>query len=176
MLEFLRDNYQTMTNQQLAYALQLRLTVTRNKLAELGLKRMELEYWTPEQVKYLKQNFRKMADATIASHFEKTWPKKKKWTKKHIRKKRCHLNLHRTDDEVKQILDELLEEGSMLKGLELGRTTSNAAINLTDNHVAGCMSRKRPELRQLLLQHPDLIELKRTSIILERTIRNESAR
>lgn len=48
MISSLKENFYKKTNQQLAEMLGLRLTVTRNKCRELGLKRMMLEYWNDE--------------------------------------------------------------------------------------------------------------------------------
>jgi hypothetical protein len=50
---------------------------------------------------------------------------------------------------------------------------NSASINLHDTWVAGVMAgTRRKELRETILNHPDLIEVGRQSIILKRTIRN----
>ncbi|MCP9763828.1 HNH endonuclease signature motif containing protein [Lacihabitans soyangensis] len=98
MLEVLRKNWDSKTNAELAAMLGLRLTSVRTKLYELGLKRMEMEYWTEEQVKYLKDNYLKMGDTELAEYFNNTWKKEKGWTKKHIEKKRRYLKLKRSAD------------------------------------------------------------------------------
>jgi hypothetical protein len=111
MEQLLRDNYRTRTNVQMAAALGLTLTVIRNKMHELGLIRVEMEYWTEEQVKYLRNNYQKMGDTEMAELFEKRWPKHKKWTDKHIRKKRIYLNLRRTKMQTQSILERNIECG-----------------------------------------------------------------
>lgn len=100
---FLRDNFESMTNQELADALGLKITRTRHFLYEMGLKRMEKEYWSKEQVEFLKANYKIMGDTEIAEIFEKRWPKNKTWTKKHIDKKRLYLKLKRTPKDLELI-------------------------------------------------------------------------
>lgn len=103
MHQFLRDNYKTMTNRELAFALGLKLTRTRTELYKLGLKRMEMQYWTPEQVQFLKDNYKEFGDTELAEIFDVKWYKAKGWTKKHIEKKRRYLKLKRTTEEKKAI-------------------------------------------------------------------------
>lgn len=103
MHQFLKDNYQQLTNRELADALGLKLTSTRTELYKLGLKRMEMEYWTPEQVHFLKDNYKIFGDTELAEIFEVKWHKAKGWTKKHIEKKRRYLKLKRTTSEKKAI-------------------------------------------------------------------------
>src|SRR5690606_16774101 len=73
------------------------------KLYELGYKRMEMEYWTPEQVQFLLDNYKEMGDVEMAEIFEETCPKTKPWTKNHIDKKRNYLKLYRTKEELNKI-------------------------------------------------------------------------
>lgn len=110
--EFIRNNYEHMTNKELADALGKRLTRLRMEMYSLGLKRMELEYWTPEQVEYLKANYRTIGDTEIAQHFNVTYHKAKGWTKKHIEKKRRYLKLKRTGEEKKSIHARNVRNGS----------------------------------------------------------------
>lgn len=99
MLAYLRNNYQKKNNWQLSKDLGLKITAVRIKLYEIGLKRMEMEYWTDEQVEYLKANYKAKGDQELAAEFQKLWPKKKLWTKKHIEKKRMYLGIKRTTRE-----------------------------------------------------------------------------
>jgi hypothetical protein len=96
MQQFLKENYQELTNKELANALGLKLTRTRQELYKLGLKRMELEYWTNEQVQFLRDNYKNFGDTELAEIFEVKWFKAKGWCKKHIEKKRRYLFLKRT--------------------------------------------------------------------------------
>jgi hypothetical protein len=102
-IQFIKDNFQSMTNQQIADALGLKKTRVRTKAYELGLKRMELEYWTPKQVKFLKENYKEIGDSELAEIFSAKWYKAKGWTKKHIEKKRRYLKLKRTKLQIKKI-------------------------------------------------------------------------
>lgn len=96
-IQYLKENYETKTNMELAVALKLNLTLVRTKLYELGYKRMELEYWTEEQVAYLKKHYKKIGDVELAEIFNECYYKQKGWTKKHIVKKRMYLGLKRTE-------------------------------------------------------------------------------
>jgi hypothetical protein len=97
---FLQTHWHLYTNPELAKHLGCTLTILRNKLHAMGLKRMEMEYWTEEQIRFLKDNYSEIGDKEMAKIFESKWQKKKRWTEKHIRKKRCYLNLHRTEHQI----------------------------------------------------------------------------
>lgn len=102
-ISFIQKNFQKMTNKEIADHLGLKITRLRTFAYEMGLKRMELEYWTPLQVKFLKENFQSIGDVEIAEIFENEWPKNKGWTKKHIEKKRRYLMLKRSKIELEEI-------------------------------------------------------------------------
>lgn len=82
MISFLKDNYESQSNAQLADSLGLKITTLRTKLYELGYKRMDLEYWTAEQVTFLKNNYKKIGDLELSEIFNAKWKKQKGWTKK----------------------------------------------------------------------------------------------
>jgi hypothetical protein len=98
-IAFIKDNYMAMTNAQLAEYFNIPITTMRKKLYDLGLKRIEMEYWTSEQVNFLKEYYQILGDMEIAAIFEDLWPKNKTWTLKHIEKKRRYLKLKRTPEE-----------------------------------------------------------------------------
>lgn len=92
MRGFLRENYLSMTNRQLADALGLKLTRVRNELYSMGLKRMELRKWTEAEVEFLTANYRTMGDKEIGRLLGRT--------NKMVCKKRGYLKLKRTAAEV----------------------------------------------------------------------------
>lgn len=100
---FLCENFFKLTNPQLAEAIGLNLTTTRKHCYRLGLKRMNLEYWCEASVRFLRLYYKQVGDTELAEIFEKHWPKKKGWTKKHIEKKRRYLFLKRTKEEIELI-------------------------------------------------------------------------
>lgn len=100
---FIKANFKLLTNSQLADQLQIKLSALRHACYELGLKRMELEYFSKTQINFLKSHYRKIGDCELAELFQRKWPKNKGWTKKHIEKKRKHLGLKRTKKEIKNI-------------------------------------------------------------------------
>lgn len=110
-IAFIMEHFHKMTNRELATALDVTMTVVRNKCYEMGLKRMELEYWTEEQVKYLKTHYKKIGDVEIAEVFNVLYYKKKGWSKKHIEKKRRYLGLKRTPEQIQKINDRNKKQG-----------------------------------------------------------------
>jgi hypothetical protein len=110
-IKFLKDNYQTMTNRELAAGLGIKLTTCRTKLYELGLKRMEMEYWTEEQIQFLNDNYLEMGDTEMAELFNEFFLKEKGWSKKHIEKKRRYLKLKRSKAVRKKIHARNVEKG-----------------------------------------------------------------
>lgn len=109
--KFLQDNWKIMTNRQLADALGMQLTRVRMELYSLGMKRMELQYWTEEQISFLYDNYKSIGDSELSEMFADRWEKEKGWSKKHIEKKRRYLKLKRTADEIKQIFLRNKENG-----------------------------------------------------------------
>jgi HNH endonuclease len=249
----LKENWGKMTNRELAASLGYCLTSVRTKCYELGLKRMELEYWTPAQIKFLLANYKTIGDKELAIMFNKKWKKKKGWTHKHIEKKRRYLKLNRTEKQKKAIHQRNVDRGAFLlcpvkrwlttgqakekeirmwreqsgrfiprikikgrfihwarwywekyrgkipegmnvsfkdnnpanykagiKNLELlsdadmaRKNVAKSSHGLSDNYVVGIMTHKNKELRKQLKQHPELIELKRQSLLLNRTINEQ---
>jgi len=110
-IAYIKANFYTKTNRELADYLGLKLTTLRTRCYNLGLKRMDLEYWTKEQVTYLKKYYKRIGDTEIAATFNKKYHKNKGWSKKHIEKKRRYLNLKRTPQQRQQIKQRNIEKG-----------------------------------------------------------------
>lgn len=166
-ITYLTDHFFVKTNQQLANDLGFKITVVRNKASELGLKRIDMEYWSKEQIEFLQANFRTMGDMDIVHHFTKHWPKNKKWTRSHISKKRKQMNLHRTPEEVALLVTKNVSPG----GASFTIIRNSASTRLPDNYVAMFLAWRDPEKRREVLKYPDLIDLKRKQIQLNRTIK-----
>ncbi|MBC8053772.1 MAG: HNH endonuclease [Sphingobacteriaceae bacterium] len=247
-ISFIKSNYNTLTNPEIAKALGLKIQFLRKKIYELGLKRMELEYWTDEQINFLKSNFQQIGDVEMAEIFQIKWPKNKKWTLKHIEKKRNYLFLHRTESEIKAIHQRNVDNGRFLicvqkrwlkQGVaaegeirmwreQSGRYTPRIKINgkfvhwgrwaweqhhgpiptgmnvifadnnpenhvienlqlatdadlskrnsrissqgLSDNYIAGILTHGNPDQRKTLKEYPELLNIKRQQLLLQRTI------
>lgn len=166
-IKFIQDNYLLLTNRELANALGYKLTVVRIKKAELGLKRIRMEYWSNEMTQFLIDNYKTLGDVEIMNHFIKYHPKKKAWTRSHINKKRRQLNLHRTPEEIEVIVSRNVSAGG--PSYTIDRNSSSK--NMHDNWVAGLIAWRNPALRKEVLKHPDLIKLKREQIKLSRAIK-----
>ena len=247
-IEYVRTNFDSMSNPEIARALGLGLQFLRDRLYELGFYRMRLEYWTDEQIVFLKDNFQQIGDLELAEIFQDKWPKKKTWTKKHIEKKRNYLSLHRTEQELKAIHQRNVDQGRflicvqkrwlktgvaaegeirmwrqnngryvpaikingafthwnrwaweqnygpvpegmnvvfkddnpenyVLENLELidnaelsRRNSQKSSTGLSDNYIAGIMTHGQPEVRKALKEFPELLDIKRQQLILQRTI------
>ncbi|MBX3008658.1 MAG: hypothetical protein KF816_11615 [Melioribacteraceae bacterium] len=168
MDNFLLENYSKFTNQQLAFKLGLTLTVTRNRLYELGLQRIEMEYWSGEQIDFLRANYKTMGDVEIAGHFQKVFNKNKLWTKQQIRKKRLYLNLHRTSSEIRFIRHKNSSPG----GNQYTINKNSASLSLPDKYIASMIAWRNKELQKEILKYPEIIELKRSQLKLIKEIKN----
>lgn len=109
-IQFLKDFWPVMDNRELAKKLNIGLTLVRSKCYELGLYRMRMYYWTLRQEKFLRKMFKTIGDKELAEIFNKKFPQKK-WTFKHIEKKRNYLNLHRTEKQLKAIKRRNIAQG-----------------------------------------------------------------
>lgn len=108
---FMRAHYQKLTNKELADMLGHRRTLVRTKCYDLGLKRMEMEYWTDEQIAFLEDNYQQYGDTELTELFTILWHKDKGWSKKHIEKKRRYLNLKRSSDQKSAVHKRNVENG-----------------------------------------------------------------
>lgn len=168
MIDFIQKNFYDMTNPQLAKSLGLTLTVTRNKCRELGLKHIELEYWMPEQIKFLKANYKTMGDVDIANTLQILFPKNKKWRKQHIHKKRNYLGLHRTVKEIASIRTVNSSPG----GNQYTIDRNSASVKYSDGWIANMIAWRNKRLKKEIIKHPEIIELKRIQLKINREIKN----
>lgn len=166
MDNFLKDNFFKMTNQALADHLGLRLTITRMRTRELGLKNYDLEFWTEEQRDFLIANYKVLGDTEIADLLQQRWPRKKVWTRKHVKKKRDYLQIFRTKDEVSAIVT----RHSNVGGRSYTIRENSASVNLPDNYIARCIVGKNGN-KEMILEYPELIDLKRGQLQLARQIK-----
>ena len=111
MIDFMKRNHKKMPRRELARALGVGLTSVRSKCYELGLYKMRLEYWTEEQVAYLKNNYKTIGDLELSEIFARRWFKEKGWTRKHIAKKRGYLKLKRSERQRWNILLRNADQG-----------------------------------------------------------------
>lgn len=112
-VSFIKRNWKKMDNNALAKKYGCGICSVRKQCYDLGLLRMKLEYWTEEQIEFLKNNYRIMGDTELAEIFNKTFKKKKTWTIKHIEKKRIYLKLKRTKKQLIEIEQRNLDQGRL---------------------------------------------------------------
>lgn len=103
MIDIVQENYKDMNVTELAQAMGVGLSAMRTKLYEMGFKKMEMEYWTEEQTKFLLDNYKTIGDKELAILFNGLWEKDKRWSFKHMEKKRLYLKLKRTPEELAAI-------------------------------------------------------------------------
>lgn len=170
MNQFLRDNFFKMTNPQLAAGLGLKLTVVRHQCYRLGLKRIEMEYWTNEQLQYLIENYKKKGNGEIADDLNKLFPKKKLWTHNHIVKKMKYLKLSRTKDEIFTILSDQAKVGGRSSTI----LNNSSSLNMSDSWVANSIAWRNKDLANHIIQnHPNLITVKRAQLVLNRALKQQ---
>ena len=167
MIFFLKNNFHSMTNKQLADTLKLKLTVTRNKCRELGLKRMDLEFWTSEMEAYLRANYKTKGDVEIMNYLIQHFPKNKGWKRNAIRKKRNYLGLHRTSKEIEAIVKQNCGKG----GASYTIDKNSSSLNLHPSWVVQQIAWRDPELQKELLNYPEIIEAKKNLILLNRSLK-----
>lgn len=161
--QFILDNFCLKTNKQIAQELGIKIEALRPIAYKLGLYRINLEYWTDEQILFLKENFETIGDTELAQIFQEKFPKSKVWTKKHIEKKRKYLNFHRTPEQVSLINKRNIDAG-LYQNID----------RLSDNYMAYRCSKQDKELRKELLKNKELLEVKRLTIKLRRICKQKS--
>jgi hypothetical protein len=167
MITYLQQNFFIQTNRQLADHLQVGLTVMRNKAAELGLRRIEVDPWTPQQQVFLEEHYKCMGDVEIAENLQKLYPRKTLWTKKHVCKKRRLLNLNRSAEEIKLIIMNHMQPGGRCHTI----LRNSSSKNLSDSFIAQLIAWRDKDLQKEVLKYPGLIELKRNEVLLNRAIK-----
>lgn len=117
MREFVVDHYNKMTNQQLADALGVKVTWLRIHIYAMGLKRQNFEYFTAEQVDFLKVNYVFYGNTELAEIFNIMFPRKiKPWTIDSFEKKLGYLKLKRTKQQLDDIRNRYVKLGRFADG------------------------------------------------------------
>jgi hypothetical protein len=110
-IQFIKNNFQSMTNDAMAKALQCKKTIVRNKAYDLGLQRINLEHWTQEQTAYLKANYKLKGNRELVREFTAKWHKNKGWTTRQINKKIRQLGLFRNKQDLFNIIERNRQQG-----------------------------------------------------------------
>lgn len=135
--EFIRANFYKMTNREMSVAMGITRTVLRTHCYNMGLKRMQMEYWSDEQVQFLVENYQRIGDVEIAEIFNEVYPKNKTWTNKHIEKKRGYLGLKRTERQIAEIKARNVRSGRFAVNhwkRWIGRVTKPGTIRKWNNN------------------------------------------
>ena len=163
-IRFIKKNWILLSNKELAKQLDLKTTVVRMKKYELGLNKFKMIYWTKSQSDFLINNFAKIGDCEIAEILNLDPAAVRKFTKKHVNKKRRLLFLHRSKTEINKVCD---------RNIKQGRHTflhyHKSGTGLSDKYVAGIL--KRSTSITDIEKHPHLIEIKKLQLQLNRMTR-----
>lgn len=111
-IQFIKDNFQSMTNEEIALRLCVKKTILRMTAYSMGLQRMTLEYWPQGAVDYLVNNYKVMGNLEIAEHLNEHFPRNKKWCTHHIDKKIGYLKLQRSKKDLLNITERNRQRGS----------------------------------------------------------------
>ena len=114
-INYLFENYKTETTRSIAEKFGKTYDQVKCKRYELELYKMKLVRWTKEQTDYLINNYQQIGDKEMAQKMNVIFPSKK-WTHKHIEKKRYHLNLKRTEEQRKRIKSRNKKRGAWKTG------------------------------------------------------------
>jgi hypothetical protein len=173
-IKYLKKNWLSMTIPQMASKLGFTLTVVRDKAKVLGLRKLKHKFWTPDEVKILRANYEELGDIAIADLLNARLPDAEtyQFTAKNIEKKRNYLKLLRTEEQLFKI-----RSANSLRTATVRQ--NSASLNYHATYVANSMARLKGglglvdyELRDELLKHTELIELKRNQLKLNRHVRN----
>lgn len=160
MNTFLRENYLSLSNKQLAKKLNLNVTVCRNQLRFLNLRRdaKEWYFWTTEEVNFLLENYKIMGDVEISEKLNEIFQRVEvKAHRKTISKKRFLLKLHRTQEEIEAIV----KRNKKQKRFDLSQAHSSIK-DLSDNYILGFLCKNQKDLKPKIEQNKELIQLQRT--------------
>lgn len=161
MIVWLKANFDQYTNPQMAEYLKVTLTVFRNKTRELGLRKIEMEYWGAAELNYLIENYKTTGDVEIALYLQKHFPKNKRWTKNHICKKRKYLKFQRSPEQLKNIISKNCSPGGRSYTIE----QNSSSKNMHDGWVANQIAWRNKKLAGVIkTQYPELIHIKRKQI------------
>ncbi|MBP4139645.1 hypothetical protein [Flavobacterium geliluteum] len=111
-IQFIKDNFFQMTNDQLAIKLGVSKFTLRLRLNELGIYKIKYDYWSKEAVEYLKANYKTMGNVEIIEYFSIHFPKAKGWHKRHIQLKLEQLGLRRNYQDLWIIMERNMQKGS----------------------------------------------------------------
>lgn len=123
-LEFIQIHYNSYTvvelhrliSEELGY--KYALQHFRMQLYNAGYRKIDIQYWTNEQIDYLKDNYKSNGDKELAEQFNLKWKKIGGWTFKHIEKKRNYLRLKRTPEELFLIKEKAKAKGVYVEGVK----------------------------------------------------------
>lgn len=177
--QFLRDHWRELTDKQLLAAFNKRFgcEMTFGYLRQYkranDLIQQAQPAWTEEEVEFLKANYQRMGNVEIAAHFGWTGEQcGRKYGEKRIWKKMKQLGLKRS----KRIILKLRQECGKKVMQEARSKDKNAyspAATLTDAavvHTLTHMQQDKEAIKKFIKEHPELIELQRQRILLNRKI------
>lgn len=139
--QYLKENFSMLSHKQIAEKLGVSVGTVRNKCYQVNLKRKEKTDWNEEETDYLKQRYRLHGDVELARQLTVNF--RRNFTKKMVDAKMSRMNLKRSVEEVKRIINKHLakiqnlrnkpkiEVGTILTYFEKNRNRYTLWIKLT---------------------------------------------
>lgn len=141
-----------------------KLGVSKYQLREfaysLNVKKYNKEYWTIDQIKFLKEMYKANGDVALAKLLNEKYPKSASFTPAQVEKKRGYLKLIRSSMDLV-----LIKQKQTL-------ANKNLYKELSENYIVGLLSRKHPELRPIIQQDKRLIVAKRYELAAKRILKD----
>jgi hypothetical protein len=172
-LDFIKDNYAAMGAEAICKKLKRPLssiytTACRIKNDKLDRSKNRVPgrtrsfKLTPEMESFIKENYESMGNQELADHFNKHFPRSTAWKHSTFASRLSLWGLKRSQESIDAIYQRAaMNDKAVADYIVKG---SDVLIPLTDEQKL---------LKEQVMQHPGLLNLKRQSIILNRTIKNE---
>jgi hypothetical protein len=139
--DFVRNNFKTMTNEEIAAKTGLSKTYVRMWAYSEGLQRELIVNWTKDQLDYFFENWRTTGNKEMADYINANLPSKKVFKRSTISKKMELLGLYRTPKETFEI-----RERNRLNGI-WGNPQENKTLVKIESKYVQVNSKLRIELK-----------------------------
>lgn len=169
---FIKSRINQLSNREISSHLGKTLTVVRNKIYELGLRRSaRADEWTVDQIRFLTENYRQVGDVELGERMNLRFPDaSRKFGRKTIRKKRYLLGLHRSEQEIQAIVNDDAHKARCNTILK-----NSGSLHYKDGWVALTLAGKNhTDQIPTFLRHPGLIELRRSQLKLNRELKKQN--
>lgn len=154
-IQFLYDNWQHMTQRQIGEHLKIGRESIKDKLLELGMRKAACKMeWTNEEEQFLLDHFETHCYSELTQMMKEKFPGRN-FNRGTIRVRLAKLKLRRTEECQKMLMGKI-----------------SPSKNFDEKWIARCIAGRKMHLYESILNNPQIIELKRQQLILNRIIQN----